>query len=304
MGQKNRRTAGISSALILLAAIILCGIYLFQLNRQKTETVNAVKVLEKEQEELQTSIENTKYRIQTLDEEILAIPQKTESLAERKQAYYTVCKELEDAVLEGSADCKIAYLTFDDGPISGMTDRFLDVLKEYNVLGTFFMVGRPYDSVAPLYERVYAEGHTIGNHSYSHTKKDGIYASVDAFIEDILKNRKLVEDKVGYTTTILRFPYGSSYAGSMKPAIMEELRKLGYGYTDWDSTTGDGTQSLSAEEYTANVLDHTDGRSVIVVLMHEYSENTLTALPDIIQGLREQGYVLLPLFYESIKVNK
>ena len=210
----------------------------------------------------------------------------------------------EDEILAGTNPNKIAYLTFDDGPYERTTGRYLDVLKDRNVLATFFQLGRPSEKLDALYHRAYDEGHTIANHTYSHQIRNGIYRGVSYFINDVIKNREFIQDKLGYTTNILRFPGGSSTARSLKPAIIEELRELGYGWVDWNAATGDGIEIMSPQEYRDNVLKKTGGRSVLVVLMHDYSENTLTALPEIIDGLRAQGYTLLPLFYESAMINK
>ena len=63
---------------------------------------------------------------------------------------------------------KVAYITFDDGPIPEVTPRVLDILKQYGVKATFFMVGENIDKYPDLYRRVIAEGHAVGNHTYHH----------------------------------------------------------------------------------------------------------------------------------------
>ncbi|MBR3251880.1 MAG: hypothetical protein IKF80_09240, partial [Erysipelotrichaceae bacterium] len=65
-----------------------------------------------------------------------------------------------------------------------------------------------------------------------------------------------------------------------------------------------GGRILSPQEYRDNVLNNTNGKKLLVVLMHDYSDNTLIALPEIIEGLEEQGYFFLPLFYESEAMNR
>ena len=117
------------------------------------------------------------------------------------------------------------------------------------------------------------------------------------------ENRKFIYDRYGYTTDIMRFPGGSN-TSNLIPQIKEELKKINYGWVDWNSETGDGRIVLSPEEYRDNVLNNTNDRKFLVVLMHDYSDNTLIALPEIIEGLQKQGYIFLPLFYDSIVVNK
>lgn len=305
MEEKNRRIAGNAAALTLIAAgFIAGGIYLNRLSNEKKETESRIRTLEAEASEMRVKTEAAENLILTTENKIRELDGAEEMPAGQKAAYYGTCKEFEDAVLEGTVDQKIAYLTFDDGPYVNTTPLFLDVLDEYDVLATFFMLGKEGEENDALYHRVYDSGHTIGNHTYSHAMQTWLYESAENCINDVLKNRKFIQDKLGITTNIMRFPGGSSSSRGYLSEIMEVLRKEGYGYVDWNSATWDSIALLSAEEYRDHVLEETWDRKVLVVLMHDYSHNTLAALPEIITGLREQGYTLLPLFYESAMVNK
>ncbi len=225
--------------------------------------------------------------------------------------FFELAKEFENRVVNGQTDKKIAYLTFDDGPYR-MSYKFLNVLDEYDVPATFFYLKKCeeegfrdewiYDEV---YKRVIGSGHTLGNHTASHQLgQGGIYSSVERFISEIEDNRKFIEDRYGYTTEVMRFPGGSPTAGSRYEPIVEELRKIHYAWVDWNSATGDGGRVLSPQEFRDNVLDNTNGIKLLVVLMHDYSDNTLIALPEIIEGLADQGYYFLPLFYDSQAMNR
>ena len=101
----------------------------------------------------------------------------------------------------------------------------------------------------------------------------------------------------------MRFPGGSGTANYRNPELKRLVKNEGYGYVDWNTMTGDGKYSLKPEEYAANVLNDTKDKDILVVLMHDYSRNTLIALPDIIEGLQKQGYIFLPLFHDSIMCN-
>lgn len=220
-----------------------------------------------------------------------------------RQKFFEDAKKLEQMVAAGETDVRIAYLTFDDGPYE-LTWKYLAVLSEHEVLGTFFQRGRDWDRFGEIYLAVRDGCHTMGNHTYSHKIRNGIYRSAGAFMEDLLKNREYLEEKLGVTTEVMRFPGGSSTAGKLKQDIIEQLRREHYAYVDWNGATGDGLYDLSANEYRDNVLNGTKGQKFLVVLMHDYNKNTLAALPEIIEGLREQGYVFLPLFYDSLAVNR
>ena len=290
-------------SILLLAGYGIIGFNAYRLYAE-TNTVKAhVKELQTETEKLQEQLKEAEENSAAQDTRITELSAMETDLPAMRDNYYKACKELEDAVLAGTVDCKIAYLTFDDGPYEATTGQYLDILDQYGVLATFFQLAKSGEADDQLYHRIYSTGHTIANHTYSHQIKR-IYSSVDSFISDVVRNREFIQEKLGITTNILRFPGGSSTAGPLKEGIMAQLRELGYGYVDWNSATGDGIYHASAEEYRDNVLNATGGRSILVVLMHDYSGTTLAALPEIIEGLRAQGYVLLPLFYESTMVNK
>ena len=226
------------------------------------------------------------------------------SLKEVKESYFKLAKEADERARSG-ANFKVCYLTFDDGPYSKTTSLFLDVLKEKNVLGTFFVLKK--DNLDDLYKRIRDEGHTLANHTASHKIKNGIYRSEDAFIEDIKKNDDFIYNLLGVKMDVMRFPGGSpqvTYSGLNKTSLVNKLVDMGYGYIDWTLTTGDGEANLSPEEFLHNVVDKSNKYSVMSVLMHDYSKNTALCLGDMIDILREQGFIFLPLSYNSPAVRK
>ena len=304
MVRKNRTIAEISALILILACGLFLAYRIEQQNSEQAQLESRSAELKEQNKEIQNNILAKKQEVLSQTTDIGHIRQMEETAAATKENYYKVARQLEDAVISGQASCKIAYLTFDDGPYLNTTGKYLDVLDQYGILATFFQIGRPAEELDPVYRRVYESGHTVANHTYSHQIRNGIYRGVDYFISDVIRNREFIEEKLGITTDILRFPGGSPSAGAFKPAIVEELRKLGYGYVDWNSATGDGVQMMTPAEYRDNVLNKTGGRNILVVLMHDCSANTLAALPEIIEGLQDQGYIFLPLFYESSMVNK
>ena len=226
------------------------------------------------------------------------------SLKEVKESYFKLAKEADERARSG-ANFKVCYLTFDDGPYSKTTSLFLDVLKEKNVLGTFFVLKK--DNLDDLYRRIRYDGHTLANHTASHKIKNGIYRSEDAFIEDIKKNDDFIYNLLGVKMDVMRFPGGSpqaTYSGLNKSSLVNKLVDMGYGYIDWTLTTGDGEANLSPDEFLHNVVDSSSKYSVMTVLMHDYSKNTALCLGDMIDILREQGFIFLPLSYNSPAVRK
>ena len=190
---------------------------------------------------------------------------------------------------------RIAYITIDDGPSRAITPEILDILAREGIQATFFVL--PHDGVRDIYQRILDEGHEIGNHSYSH-----IYSQLynendlDTFREDAIAAREFIWENFGYMTVTYRFPGGmmgrSASIVDPRRAVLEDL---GYRYFDWNIDTGDANNrqtDKSAEALTNNVLNNTNGRSRVIVLMHDTRDKatTLEALPMIIEGLRAQGY--------------
>lgn len=194
---------------------------------------------------------------------------------------------------------KRVYLTFDDGP-SEHTAELLDVLAEYNVKATFFVVRNPDPSLWPMYERIVSEGHTLAMHSYSHVYNE-IYDSKESFIDDVSKLREFLYDQTGIECDLYRFPGGSSNSvmGVDVQELISYLNDEGITYFDWNALSEDAVNpSLSAGELNANVMSYVrtnEGDSV--VLMHDIDAcgNTLEALPALIETLRKEGYTLRPI---------
>lgn len=229
-----------------------------------------------------------------------------------KNEVFKLAQELEQKIIKNESDKKIAYLTFDDGPYYATHD-FLKVLKKYKVKATFFTIGLDKENCFDnrskkcheLYKKVVDQGHTIANHTYSHLIFNGLYNNSSNLITQVKKQEKLIKDKTGVTTNIFRFPGGSGtakYYGVFNSAV-KELRKNNYGWVDWSASNGDGGEPGTKSQALARFKDEIN-EDIEVVLFHDYSRVTLSMLPDAIEHLQKKGYVLLPLFYDSVKINK
>lgn len=189
---------------------------------------------------------------------------------------------------------KICYLTFDDGPSVASTGQILDILKENNIKATFFVVYAEGEEAEALYKRIIAEGHTIGIHSASHDY-DLIYSSVEAYLTDFEKLSSHIEGITGVKPEIFRFPGGSinTYNSYIYQELIAEMLRRGYTYYDWNVSSGDASFSPTAKDKVVNnVLSGSLKQDNAIVLMHDSYGHTSTveALPDIIQGLKNQGY--------------
>ena len=247
--------------------------------------------------------------IQTSIDELKDIDNRTETL---KQEVFNLAKELEQDIKNNKSNKKIAYLTFDDGPYY-LTYKYLDVLKKHGVKATFFTIGsngeKCYDNKSKncreVFKALMEDNHTIANHTYHHlTYNRYVYKSANNYITSLKKQEDLIKDKTGgYITNITRFPGGSNTAGKLKNSIIKKLRENNYGWVDWTAQDGDGG-ALSNKTTAMNNLKKSINEDIEVILFHDYSYITLGILPDAIKYLENKGYILLPLFYDSIMVNK
>ena len=194
---------------------------------------------------------------------------------------------------------KTIYLTFDDGP-GPDTDRLLDVLSRYGVKATFFVVDTGYSAQM---RRIVEEGHSIALHSVTHNYKQ-IYTSRDAYFEDILGIQEIVKDATGVTSTLMRFPGGSSNMISrFNPGIMSELTEAvqdaGFQYFDWNVDSNDAGGARTSDEVFKNVTEGVRQHKTSVVLQHDIHRFSVDAVERIIQWGLDNGYQFLPLAPDS-----
>lgn len=272
---------------VIMILLIACGILLFQIFSLK----NQVKEQKKEIVELQ---EENVLLSQGLDEQ--ATPQSENGLEGQPDAQFVPGMDGQSG--EQVTGTKKVYLTFDDGPTAN-TGKILDILNQYGVKATFFVIGKTDEESKALYQRIVAEGHSIGIHSYTH-KYSSIYESLEAFSQDVLSLQALIKETTGKDTYLYRFPGGSSNTVSnidMKDAI-HFLNENGFVYYDWNASNGDATsKQLSAEEMVNNVMADLPKYNNLTVLMHDGSgkETTAESLPLLIQKLQESGVEILPI---------
>ena len=198
-----------------------------------------------------------------------------------------------EALKDGIKTC---YLTFDDGPSSN-TKEILDILDEYHIKATFFVTGTSPKDFHYIKE-AYQKGHTIGLHTYSHDY-EYIYSSLKNYISDLNKIKDVVYQQIGKNVDLIRFPGGSSNLVSKKynEGIMTRLTKkvidLGYQYYDWTSINGDGEGIKTVDGLIKKAKEEIGEQEDIMFLMHDSGtqENTVKALPAILDYLIEQGYV-------------
>lgn len=240
-------------------------------------------------------------QVQVLND--LQDPERMKELIEQVRTEYgQTVRQLEDMINAGESDYRICYLTFDDGP-TYYTPDFLDRLKELDAYGTFFTIGNSMQGATTArnsyLRRTAREGHTIANHTYSHAHNGSLYKSSANFIAAVEQQDELVYKVTGLHTDIVRFPCGSYY-GNYRSANLKGLEERGYEWMDWIGNAFDsGSKNRSSSWISSTVINQVRQDKITVVLMHDWNKNTLGALRSIVNTLRDENYLFLPLFKES-----
>lgn len=312
--ERNENKARKSLIIVLLViytiVIFISTYFIITINKEyknnKLEKDNLSKTLEEKNKYLE---EKNSYQ-KELKEKLDNLNNISENTNKLKEEVFSLASKLEKQIKDGKSTYKIAYLTFDDGPYY-LTNQFLDVLDKYNVKGTFFTIGLNKDicfdntsqSCSGMYKKIVDRGHTIANHTYSHAIFRGLYSSADSFIYQVTLQENKIKDKTGVKTNIVRFPGGSATSGSLKNSIIAKLRSKGYGWVDWTAQDGDGGALANKAEAWKNFTNSIN-EDIEVVLFHDYNNITLSILPEAIEYLEKNNYIILPLFYDSVMVNK
>ena len=172
---------------------------------------------------------------------------------------------------------KKVYLTFDDGPVPGVTPAALSVLKQFDVKATFFCVGNNVQKHPGIYQQILAEGHVTANHTFHHV--DGWNTSTKDYLREVEACARVV------SSGLFRPPYGR-----MRPPQRKAIRQQ-YKIVLWDVLTYDFDQSLSGETCLRLALDNSREGSIVVFHDSEKAkERMLYALPGYIAGMKARGF--------------
>ncbi len=199
---------------------------------------------------------------------------------------------------------KVVYLTFDDGPSVTNTPEVLKVLDEYNVKGTFCILGKSIaknDDSKKILKDIVKNGHAVVNHTYSH-EYNNLYPNgvinVDNFIKDIEKNNELMRSILGkdFFTRVIRFP-GGYWSWDGREEIKEVLLDKGYVDIFWNALNKDAEGGMkNAEQLLSEVKNTVEAlgweADSIVLLMHDTygKEETVKSLPLVIEYFKHKGF--------------
>ncbi|MEK4063341.1 MULTISPECIES: polysaccharide deacetylase family protein [unclassified Paenibacillus] len=187
-----------------------------------------------------------------------------------------------------SSSEKMVALTFDDGPEKKYTGKVLDILKDNQVKGTFFVIGKQVKQYPDVMKRIAREGHELGNHSWSHPYLTKL--NKEEIHQELLTTTKAIRDSTGITPVLMRPPYGA-----ISDQVKKEINASGYVQALWNVDTRDWTGN-SVAEILKTVKSNSSNK--ITLLMHSGGgnrDNTIKALPQIIDYYKSQGYTFVTM---------
>jgi peptidoglycan/xylan/chitin deacetylase (PgdA/CDA1 family) len=181
---------------------------------------------------------------------------------------------------------KELFLTFDDGPVPGVTPDVLNVLDAYNASATFFMVGKNIKENQELFQEVLDRGHQVGNHTFTHM--NGWNEENINYFHDVRHTEHLTR------TGLFRPPYGK-----LRPKQAQFLQRH-YKVVMWSVLSGDFDAQTTQEECLKNVVNNAGKGSIIV--FHDSlksADKMLWALPRVLEHFSNQGFVFRSIDFTS-----
>ena len=285
IGMRKKRDLKIVFTIIILAiiSIIVCLSVIF-INKKNNTKMTMANI--DNENELNSNV------VQTSDQEEVVL----EDEFDTEKFMDTI-----DNIYNGE-EGKRVFLTFDDGPTNEVTPHILDILKEYNIKATFFVLGTYAKKNPDIIKRAYDEGHYIANHGYSH-KYSTIYKSADTVLGEYNKTEEIIKEALNddsYSSHLFRFP-GGSHGGpyeKIKKQARKKLKEKRIAYLDWSALTYDAIGVNSKEKILQNLKSTINGWNNVVVLMHDAADKQITyeSLEDIIKYLQNEGYVFKNIY--------
>ncbi|MGL5617021.1 MAG: polysaccharide deacetylase family protein [Sarcina sp.] len=295
--KRNKRKAkkiAMSTALVGVVAIaaVVAGTFFngdFTNYKKRDSVVNAEE-MKKEKEILETDIVEGKNHIHKVKENAVQPTEVREMMKSDYQGQYK--------------DEKIVFLTFDDGP-SSKTEPVLNILKEKDVTGTFFILGENISKAEKnkdVIKRIVDEGNAIGNHTYTHDfgklypKKR---VDSDYFMEEYKKTENELKGILGedFKNNLVRLPGGENTREYHKdqnlPEFLNRLETENVSSIDWNALNGDAEGKKYTNEQMIDYVKRTsENKNHVILLMHdsEPKEKTVEVLPEIIDYYKAEGY--------------
>ncbi|MGY0391039.1 polysaccharide deacetylase family protein [Bizionia sp. KMM 8389] len=160
-------------------------------------------------------------------------------------------------------------ITFDDGPHPDFTPKVLELLKKHNAKATFFCIGKEIESNPTLFKQILREGHTIGNHSYTHAHNFGFF-NTEKVQKELEKTNNIIYQLTQHQVKLFRPPFGVT-----NPNIARAVKRLNFTTIGWNKRSLD-TTSLSESKILKRATKNLKPGDVI--LLHDTSEKSVRVL--------------------------
>ena len=185
--------------------------------------------------------------------------------------------------LKPNSTSKEIALTFDDGPHE-MTEKVLDLLKQFNVKATFFCIGKQIENNPELFKRIISEGHLVGNHSYSHSENFGFFSS-QKVLDEITETNKLAQQLSGLEMNFFRPPFGVT-----NPMIAKAVSKTKHHVIGWN------IRSLDTVYENENIIFERVKNKIKpggIILLHYTSQKSVNVLERLLLFLKTENYSIV-----------
>jgi peptidoglycan/xylan/chitin deacetylase (PgdA/CDA1 family) len=207
---------------------------------------------------------------------------------------------------------KVVALTFDDGPNEPYTSQILDILKKYDIKATFFVIGMNVELYPDVARRIVAEGHTLGNHSYTH---DANHALTTFGKRDLIAAQETIYDITGVQPHLYRPPHGKKTPWELDCVKENQLIEVTWSVSVNDQVDPDADQAKAAASFAEKIVKRTQPGSIILLhdgygTTHNNAQAdksfTVRALTLIIEQLQAQGYrfVTVPVLLQVPAYNE
>ena len=179
------------------------------------------------------------------------------------------------------------FLTFDDGPVNGPTEFVLDTLQTFKAKATFFCIGDNVRKHQNVFDRILADGHNVGNHTYHHL--NGWKTNVADYVDNVMQCEKVLPHDHRSTRRLFRPPYGR--------ITRNQIRALhAFDIIMWDVLAIDYDRRLSPENCLKNTIAATRGGSILVFHDSLKAERNMTfALPRFLEHYSSRGFTFKSL---------
>jgi len=188
---------------------------------------------------------------------------------------------------------KYIALTFDDGPDSIYTPLILDILKQKEVVATFFLIGDRMERYPGVAKRIFAEGHCLANHTSDHLRLPG--KKFITIIKNIMRTEKILAKVCGTSNKLFRPPFGL-----ITHEQLSRLTDLGYKVILWNLDSKDYVQETSVDNIINNIVSGAGNDKVVLFHSGDFTGKknrlkTVLALPDIIDNLKKRNYFFVKI---------